>query len=151
MAKKVTIKDAANYSDIAEEYRDGWQYLEHGIIIPMFDRVYIIPRFIESPLFKNVNDVEFETDHDEFNICIGYPIKVSDNEKDVSFLSITPSELSNPEVETSYYRLNLFGIQGDSYPFTHLRHSNPLRVREFINTIVSKGIELEVAVFDSVK
>ena len=151
MTKKVTIKDAANYDSIVGEYEDAWKYLEHGIVIPMFDRVYIVPRFIESPLFKNVNDVEFETYYDEFTICVGYPIKVPDNEKDVSFLSITPSELLNPELETSFYRLNLFGIQGDSYPFTHLRHSNPLRVREFINVIVTKGMELEVAVFDSVK
>ena len=150
MAKKVTIKDAANYSDIAEEYRDGWQYLEHGIVMPLLDRIYIIPRFVESPLFKNVNDVEFETDSEEFNIIIGYPTNVYKDDKS-SYLMITPSELSNPELETSYYRLNLFGIQGDSYPFTHLRCDEPEAVKNFIHLIVTKGLELEVAVFDSVK
>lgn len=150
MAKKVTIKDAANYKDRIEHYKDVWRYLEHGIVMPILGRVYIIPRFTESPLFPKASQVEFEMENEDFGLFIGYPTKVHEDGTSSSII-IAPSELINPKLDTSYYRLNLFGIQGDSYPFTHIYHPYPEDVRNFINLIVTKGMELEVAVFDSVK
>lgn len=150
MAKKVTIKDASDYNAKVSHYKDVWKYLEHGIVVPVQGRVYVVPRFTESPLFKNINDVEFEMENEKFDLYFGYPVKVHE---DGSFTSmvVPPKDLKNPELETSYYRLNLFGIQGDPYPFTHLRCDDPEAVKNFIHLIVTKGMELEVAVFDSVK